>query len=120
MSAGDEWSSGQAQSPEPFEQGDEPFDQEDRLAPNFAESGEENPGWIRGMNWTSPELGEVGVALDYPEVELTLDRPRWDLDSSDPAATSKRAGSRPHPGIAGLSNRAMHSWQHGPYRYVWP
>lgn len=73
MSTEDEWSPDQPQGTEVFEPGDEAFDEAERLDPGFLEAAERDPSINPTNQLDSVELDEAGVALDDPEMMVTLD-----------------------------------------------
>ena len=115
MNPPDEWSPDQPQGTETFEQGDEAFDEADRLDPAFLEAVEGDPSIDPVHEVDEVELEEAGVELDDPEVMVTLDgggddpdgiggpsdhtdvgpqdEQGWDLDGSDSADDDDVAGT---------------------------
>lgn len=115
MNTGNEWSPDEPQGAETFEQGDEAFDEEDRLSPGFLDAVEEDPSIDPANELDELELEEAGVELDDPELMITLqgggddpdgiggppraadapsrDDQGWNLDAPEPAADDEVAGS---------------------------
>jgi hypothetical protein len=115
MNPPDEWSPDQPQGTETFEQGDEAFDEADRLDPAFLEAVEGDPSIDPVHEVDEVELEEAGVELDDPEVMVTLDgggddpdgiggpsgytrvapqdEQGWDLDGSDSAEDDDVTGT---------------------------
>jgi hypothetical protein len=73
MSQNDEWSPDQPSGSDPFEQGDEAFDDKAQLDPGFLEAVELDPALDPNLQADDRELEEAGVELDDPEAMATLD-----------------------------------------------
>jgi hypothetical protein len=67
MTNSSEWSPEQDAGAELFEPGDEAFDEESRLDPNFLEEVEEDPSLDPSQQLDERELKEAGLELDDPE-----------------------------------------------------
>ena len=72
MSTRDEWSPDEPQDTQTFEHGDETFDEEDRLNPDFAVAVQEDPSIDPANELDELELDKAHVALDDPEMMVTL------------------------------------------------
>jgi hypothetical protein len=73
MSSNDDLSPDEPLGTETFEQGDEAFDESDRLDPDFVEDLELDPSLDPTLELDDRELEEAGVTLDDPEKLVTLD-----------------------------------------------
>ena len=73
MSQDDEQSPDEPLGTETFEQGDEAFDEESRLDPDFLEDVELDPSLDPTLLVDNLELEEAGVTFDDPEAIATLD-----------------------------------------------
>jgi hypothetical protein len=73
MSQNDEWSPDQPSGSDPFEQGDEAFDDKTQLDPDFLEAVELDPSLDPTLQTDERELEEAGAELDDPESMATLD-----------------------------------------------
>ncbi len=73
MSQNDEWSPDQPSGSDPFEQGDEAFDDKTQLDPGFLEAVELDPSLDPTLQTDERELEEAGAELDDPEAMATLD-----------------------------------------------
>ena len=69
----DEQSPDEPLGTETFEQGDEAFDEESRLNPDFLEEVEQDPSLNPTLLIDDLELEEAGVQFDDPDVMATLD-----------------------------------------------
>lgn len=98
MSTGHEWSPDQPQGNETFEQGDEAFDEEDRLDPNFAEAVQRDPSIDPANELDELELEEAGLAFDDPEAMVTLQGGGDDPDGIGEPLTGAAAGRPEEPG----------------------
>jgi hypothetical protein len=78
MSESDTWSpdDGDGSDTEAFEQGDEAFDEADRLNPDFIEEVQGDPSLDPSLQVDERELREAGAELDDPESE------GWELDDA--------------------------------------
>jgi hypothetical protein len=73
MTTSDDWSPDEPLGTETFEQGDERFDDEDQLDPDFLESVELDPSLDPTLAADDRELEEAGAVLDDPEALTVLD-----------------------------------------------
>jgi hypothetical protein len=73
MSQNDEWSPDQPSGSDPFEQGDEAFDDKTGLDPGFLEAVELDPSLDPTLQADQRELEEADSQLDDPETMATLD-----------------------------------------------
>jgi hypothetical protein len=78
MSESDTWSpdDSDGSDTEAFEQGDEAFDEADRLNPDFVEAVQGDPSLDPSLQVDERELREAGAELDDPEDE------GWELDDA--------------------------------------
>lgn len=92
MSKEYEWSPDEPQGNETFEQGDEAFDEEDRLDSNFAEAAQRDPSIDPANQLDELELEEAGLGLDDPEKMVALQGGGDDPDGvgGPPAGTGIR------------------------------
>ena len=90
MSQNDEWSPDQPSGSDPFEQGDEAFDDKTQLDPGFLEAVELDPTLDPTLQADERELEEAGATLDDPEAMATLD---GGIDDPDGVGTPGRDGS---------------------------
>ena len=84
MSQNDEQMPDEPLGTEAFEQGDEAFDEESRIDPNFLEEVEQDPSLDPTLQVDDLELEEAGVKFDDPEKMATLDGGIDDPDGVDP------------------------------------
>lgn len=89
MSTADTWSPDEPQGTETFEQGDEAFDEEDRLDPAFVEAVERDPDVDPVNVADAVEMEEAGVEFDDPEMMATLD---GGIDDPDGVGGPPRSG----------------------------
>jgi hypothetical protein len=80
MTTSDDWSPDEPLGTETFEQGDERFDDEDQLDPDFLESVELDPSLDPTLAVDDRELEEAGAVFDDPEALTVLDRGLDDPD----------------------------------------
>jgi hypothetical protein len=73
MSQNDDWTPDEPSGSEPFEQGDEAFDDKTQLDPSFLEAVELDPSLDPTLQTDDLELEEAGVEFDDPEAFATLD-----------------------------------------------
>jgi hypothetical protein len=73
MSQTDDWSPDEPSGTEPFEQGDEAFDDQTQLDSEFLESVELDPSLDPTLQVDDRELEEAGAVFDDPEAMVTLD-----------------------------------------------
>jgi hypothetical protein len=73
MSQTDDWSPDEPSGAEPFEQGDEAFDDQTQLDSEFLESVELDPSLDPTLQVDDRELREAGAVFDDPEAMVTLD-----------------------------------------------
>ena len=91
MSQTDDWSPDEPPGTEPFEQGDEAFDEETQLDPEFLESVELDPSLDPTLQVDDRELEEAGAAFDDPEALVTLDGGIDDPDGLGEPSQRRRA-----------------------------
>jgi hypothetical protein len=72
MTPSDSWSPDEAEKTDPFEQGDEAIDEDERLDPDFAEDLELDPSLDPTLQADDRELEEAGGELDDPEDLVSL------------------------------------------------
>jgi hypothetical protein len=90
MSQNDEWSPDQPSGSDPFEQGDEAFDDKTALDPAFLEAVELDPSLDPVLQADQRELEEADAVLDDPESLATLDGGMDDPDGVGGPAGSRR------------------------------
>ncbi|MGO8873606.1 MAG: hypothetical protein ACLQPH_19830 [Acidimicrobiales bacterium] len=73
MSQSDEWSPDEPSGSDPFEQGDEAFDDSSALDPSFIEAVELDPSLDPALQVDNRELEEAGAVLDDPDGLAVLD-----------------------------------------------
>jgi hypothetical protein len=91
MSQNDEQSPDEALGTEAFEQGDEAFDEESRLDPDFLEAAQQDPSLDPTLSADELELEEAGATFDNPETMATLD---GGIDDPDGGGSVRRRKSR--------------------------
>jgi len=90
MSPTDEWSPDEPSGSEPFEQGDEAFDDKTALDANFLEAVELDPSLDPTLQVDERELEEADAVLDDPETLATLDGGIDDPDGVGAPTVSSR------------------------------
>ncbi len=98
MSTNDEWSPDEPSGSDPFEQGDEAFDEKTALDPGFLEAVERDPSLDPNLQADERELEEAGVELDDPEALVTLDGGIDDPDGRGEPTERERARSADEEG----------------------
>jgi hypothetical protein len=93
MSQNDEWSPDQPSGSDPFEQGDEAFDDKTQLDPDFLEAVELDPSLDPTLQTDERELEEAGAELDDPESMATLD---GGIDDPDGVGAPSGRGTPAH------------------------
>lgn len=91
MCPNDEWSPDEPSGSDPFEQGDEAFDEKTALDPDFLEAVELDPSLDPTLQVDERELEEAGAALDDPEAIATLDGGIDDPDGVGSPTLARRA-----------------------------
>jgi hypothetical protein len=96
VSKDDDWSPDEPLGTEAFEQGDEAFDEESRVDPDYLEEEEDRPSLDPTLLLDERELEEAGVELDSPEALATLDGgiddPDGSAGASDPSSRDRDEG----------------------------
>jgi hypothetical protein len=72
MSQSNDWSPDEPLGTEAFEQGDEAFDEGERINPDLVEATENDPSLDPRLQVDERELEEAGADFDDPEVMVTL------------------------------------------------
>jgi hypothetical protein len=91
MSQTDDWSPDEPSGTEPFEQGDEAFDEETQLDSEFLESVELDPSLDPTLQVDDRELEEAGAVFDDPEALVTLGGGGDDPDGLGEPSPRRRA-----------------------------
>jgi hypothetical protein len=89
MTPDDDWSPDEPPGTEAFEEGDEAFDEESRIDPDFLEEVEQDPSLDPTLELDERELEEAGATFDNPERIATLDGGIDDPDGIDDPSLSR-------------------------------
>ena len=91
MTPSDTWSPDEPEQTDPFEQGDEAIDEDERLDPDFVEELELDPSLDPTLQADDRELEESGGELDDPEDLVTLSGGMDDPDGLGGPTNRERA-----------------------------